>query len=254
MQYLKAHKHSYCELRSMEALIDWCYDGKRQPSSARRLLLHVYEFHRWLEKTRVHLNPIARFPREDLPKVSRRNSNKKLPDPPTPEVMKKIIESEPDPQCKLVITAAYTLGLRNQEICGLNISDVRTNAVRILGKGDKERLVPYVPTMAKTFITFAATLLEKDKGQDGPLFRTKRGGRITGETVRGIIKSAGERFGIKLHPHLLRHAYATHLIQAGCPIEKMAVLLGHSDISTTWRYSHLTVNQTDTAAHPMNGG
>ncbi|MGE0444850.1 MAG: tyrosine recombinase XerC [Vicinamibacterales bacterium] len=139
----------------------------------------------------------------------------------------------------------YASGLRLSELVGLDLEDVNLPArmVRVMGKGAKERLVPFNQATAaslKGWLKARAALA------DGPaLFVNARGGRLTGRSVQRLVaryvSGCSTRFGIS--PHALRHSFATHLLQNGADLRAIQELLGHVQLSTTQRYTHVNAAQ-----------
>lgn len=170
----------------------------------------------------------------------------------------------------------YASGLRLSELVGLDIDDVdlRGRMVRVLGKGSKERLVPFngaaqdalrlwykdrvaLRALAETARTGPPRASQRAKAAAArePLFVNARGGRLTGRSVQRFVaryvSQCSTRFGIS--PHALRHSFATHLLQAGADLRAIQELLGHVQLSTTQRYTHVNAAQlleTYQKAHP----
>jgi site-specific recombinase XerD len=236
--WLRYHREN---TTTSDRLITWSHRNRSHGAGA-RLIKHITAFTVWREKYCGIPNPYRDIQDAEHP---RNYDRKKIPDPPSAEQIKRVIDAEPDPQHRLLIACAYALGLRNMELCGLNICDVRPDHVRILGKGNKERIVPLPQGLRDDLNKLAMYRLSFTGGKDDCLFTRWNGGRLDTSHVTAIFRHAGDRCGMRLHAHLLRHAYATHLIQAGCPVEKVAVLMGHSNISTTWKYTHIRVNADD---------
>ena len=158
---------------------------------------------------------------------------------------------------RVIFELLYGCGIRNSELCGLDVSAVlwREDAVRVFGKGKKERLVPLGDAAAeavRVYLPGRASLLEKaGKGKlvaDGPLLinATARGAcRLTTRSVGRIVKSIAMARGLAadVHPHTLRHAFGTHLLEEGADLRAIQELLGHERLSTTQRYTQLTTAQ-----------
>lgn len=149
----------------------------------------------------------------------------------------------------------YASGLRLSELVGLDLEDVNLSArmVRVMGKGGKERLVPFNASARQAI---AAWLKDrhrlvgqqaKGKGQKAPdaVFVNSRGARLTGRSVQRFVAryvaACSTRFGIS--PHALRHSFATHLLSAGADLRAIQELLGHVQLSTTQRYTHVNASQ-----------
>jgi integrase/recombinase XerC len=155
-----------------------------------------------------------------------------------------------------IVELLYASGLRVSELAGLDLGaldrDART--VRVLGKGSKERIVPYGAA--------AATALDAYLGARattrGPLFLNHRGGRLDVRSIRTIVRRAAKAAGVtrRVSPHTLRHTFATHLLDSGADLRMIQELLGHSRLSTTQRYTHVGADQlmkVYDSAHPRAG-
>ena len=139
----------------------------------------------------------------------------------------------------------YATGLRVSELCGVRISDLDRNLgfVRVVGKGNKHRLVPVGKSALKAVEDYLASgrprLL---KNRPSPyLFVTNRGGALTRQCFWHLLAGYGKRAGMfrGLTPHVLRHTFATHLLEGGADLRSVQTMLGHADISTTQIYTHV---------------
>lgn len=159
---------------------------------------------------------------------------------------------------KAMLELLYATGLRVSELTGLSLSDLslRQGVVRILGKGDKERLVP----LGEEAIYWLEQYLEYGrpwlitKQKIDIVFPSSRGKQMTRQTFWHRIKHYAVIAGIdseKLSPHVLRHAFATHLLNHGADLRVVQMLLGHSDLSTTQIYTHVA-NQRLRALHQQH--
>ncbi len=160
---------------------------------------------------------------------------------------------------RAILELFYASGLRLSELVGVDVPDVNLAArmVRVLGKGAKERLVPFNKTteaVIRTWLKDRLTLTSrargaarspKPRGDGEPLFVNARGTRLTGRSVeRMVARYVGQcstRLGIS--PHALRHSFATHLLERGADLRAIQELLGHVQLSTTQRYTHVNVAQ-----------
>ena len=131
--------------------------------------------------------------------------------------------------------------------------------LRVLGKGSKERLVPFHEKAAEVLRDYLARrrefLAEKNLPGTPALFLNQRGGRLTPTSVRAFLTGALERAALRarVSPHALRHSFATHLLSHGMDLRAIQELLGHASLSTTQRYTHLDLEQlakTYESAHP----
>ena len=144
---------------------------------------------------------------------------------------------------RAMLETLYATGLRVSELVALKIFELNLDAgvVRVMGKGSKERLVP----LGEEAVHWVATYLKSRKGARGKgghaLFITGRGAGMTRQAFWHLIRRYGARAipGKKLSPHVLRHAFATHLINHGADLRVVQMLLGHADISTTQIYTHV---------------
>jgi integrase/recombinase XerD len=141
---------------------------------------------------------------------------------------------------RAMLELLYATGLRVSELVGLKVFevDLNGNVLRALGKGSKQRLVP-IGEVAADWI--AKYLKERKKTSSDILFITARGSGMTRQAFWHLIRRYGARAlpGKKLSPHVLRHAFATHLINHGADLRVVQLLLGHADISTTQIYTHV---------------
>jgi integrase/recombinase XerC len=152
-----------------------------------------------------------------------------------------------------VLEILYATGLRVSELAGLDLDDIDRSqqTVRVLGKGRKERIVPYGGRAASAL----AAYLDGRGGDAGALFPNRRGGRLTVRSLHTIVRRSAALTGItrRVSPHTLRHTFATHLLDAGADLRMIQELLGHSRLSTTQRYTHVGSDQlmrVYDAAHP----
>jgi integrase/recombinase XerD len=140
---------------------------------------------------------------------------------------------------RAMLETLYATGLRVSELVGLKTFEANLEAgvVRVMGKGSKERLVP----LGEEAVDWIARYLRQRKGQSDTLFLTDRGAGMTRQAFWHLIRRYGARAipGKKLSPHVLRHAFATHLINHGADLRVVQLLLGHADISTTQIYTHV---------------
>ncbi|MEM7495626.1 MAG: tyrosine recombinase XerC [Myxococcota bacterium] len=140
----------------------------------------------------------------------------------------------------------YACGVRVSELCGLDVTDVdlTSRTLRVLGKGNKERLVPFHPFCAEKlhrWLTDGRTALANDASA-GALFIGRRGKRLADRVARRIVAAAGAAVGCSVHPHKLRHAFATHLLESGADLRAIQELLGHASLATTQRYTHVNLS------------
>jgi integrase/recombinase XerC len=158
---------------------------------------------------------------------------------------------------RAILELLYSSGLRVGELVGLNFNqlDPELGIVRVMGKGRKERIVP----VGVKAIDALKAYLEGRGGltEDAPIFVNSSGGRLTARSVGRLIKKYTRHSGIfrKVSPHSLRHTFATHLLDAGADIREIQEMLGHSSLSTTQRYTHVSIGklmEVYDKAHPRS--
>ena len=152
---------------------------------------------------------------------------------------------------RALLELLYASGLRVAELVGLDWPDVDVagRMVRVLGKGRKQRLVPFGRPAAQALQawreTWGGVRGDADGGDDDPVFLNHRGGRLTDRSVRRVLDRwvASAALAAGVHPHTLRHTFATHLLENGADLRAIQELLGHSSLATTQRYTHLEVER-----------
>ena len=161
---------------------------------------------------------------------------------------------------RAILELFYASGLRLSELVGIDLEDVNLSrrSVRVLGKGGKERIVPFNGATAGALRRMLGDHDESQKSevksqkfgrgsarQRNPLFLNLRGQRLTTRSVDRIVRAAARAAGIPqgISPHALRHTFATHLLRAGADLRAIQELLGHAQLSTTQRYTHLDVGR-----------
>jgi integrase/recombinase XerD len=174
--------------------------------------------------------------------------------------------SQPDAKTPLglrdraMLEVLYSTGLRVSELIGLRITDLdaRVGCVRCIGKGDKERIVPVgkkaLSIVEKYLRDARPNLLGRAPGSPA-LFVSRRGAPLSRVGVWKILSAYGRRAGMRiaLTPHMLRHSFATHLLERGADLRSVQLMLGHADISTTQIYTHVVeerLKQIYKAHHP----
>lgn len=156
-----------------------------------------------------------------------------------------LLNAPPEPSAagardRALLELLYASGLRVAEGCGLDLDDLdeARRTVRVVGKGDKERVVP----VGETALEALAAHLAMRGRRHGPLFLNARGGRLTPRSAHRIVRARARLAGIdqRVTPHTLRHSFATHMLGAGADLRLIQELLGHSRLSTTQRYTHVS--------------
>ncbi|MGH9507055.1 MAG: tyrosine recombinase XerC [Terriglobales bacterium] len=228
--------------------------GAQRASVARRLAT-LRSFYRYLVREgRAAANPAQVVASPKLPK--------RLPPIPTAEQLNQALDQMPEQEPgwpardRAMVELLYAAGLRISELAGLDLEalDLDERVVRVRGKGGKERIVPfgrkaqaalaaYLPARAA-----AAAGTEKVAGRraaSAAVFLNRRGGRLTDRSARRAVKAWAVRRGLSggLHPHTLRHAFASHLLADGAELRVIQEMLGHASLATTQKYTQTEIHQ-----------
>jgi integrase/recombinase XerD len=161
--------------------------------------------------------------------------------------------SERGKRDRAILYLLYACGIRVSELCSLNLQDVGDESIRVVGKGGKERLVPIAKEAIEAIDAYL--LVSQRKSGELSLFLGRKRKKLRRETVWGMIKTYAKKAGIEktISPHTFRHSFATHLLEGGADLRVIQELLGHSNIATTDRYTHLSdqkLQQAFSQFHP----
>jgi integrase/recombinase XerD len=220
--------------------MQWLYSANRSSASQARRLSGIKSLYNYLLIT----ERVEQLPTEsvDAPKAERL-----LPDVLSVEEIDALLRTFDITTAKgcrdsAIVEVLYSTGLRVTELVTLRMNDLffGEGYVRVIGKGDKQRLVP-ISSAARDKIQLYMEFRKPEKPSEPTLFLNNRGKPLTRVMVFTIIRQAAERAGItkSISPHTLRHSYATHLLEGGANIRQVQELLGHESISTTEVYTHL---------------
>ena len=160
---------------------------------------------------------------------------------------------------RAILELLYASGLRVSELCGARLEnlDLEKGFIRVIGKGNKQRLVPVGSGARKAIGRYLEAgrpeLVGKKTG--GEVFLSVRGRKLTNQRIWQLVGALARRAGLakEVHPHMLRHSFATHLLQGGADLRIIQEMLGHADISTTQLYTHVDthgLHQAHRAFHP----
>lgn len=222
------------------------YEKGLSKTSVARSLAAVRSLYRWLAvEGIVEQNPAALVSTPKLPK--------KLPRVPTMEEMNSVLDgSMPEVAAfperdRLMLELLYGCGIRNSELVGINLDHIhlKNEIILIRGKGSKERYVPFgeaVRSALAVYLPARQQVLAEHHKTRPALLINARGGRLTTRSVGRIIKRIAVAKGLSpdVHPHTLRHAFGTHMLEEGADLRAIQELLGHERLSTTQRYTQLS--------------
>lgn len=213
---------------------------KEKPSSVRRKISSLKSFYKFLYKN-------GYMDKRDYPltKVAYPKMEKKLPKfiyyNDLLEIINESAKDKDGVRDRLIIEMLYATGVRVSELVNIKINDIDFNNRRIivLGKGNKERIVYYGEYAEEVLKEYLKTHERKNHNY---LFVNSKGGQLTDRGVRYIIDNIMSKLSVKVHvtPHVLRHTFATDMLNNGCDIKVVQELLGHSSLKTTEIYTHVT--------------
>lgn len=232
--------------------------GRNNKSTVARKLAAVRSFFRYLQKHHV----ITHNPVENLhaPK-----HGKPMPAYLTVDDMFRLLDTiKPVGILGLrnsaILETLYSSGVRVSELAGLNVQDVdaRNGMMRVLGKGGKERLVPVGAKALEAMGNYRKALMAETgiaADGDGPMFLNKNKKRLTTRSIARVVDKLARAcaLAVPISPHAMRHSFATHMLDAGADLRAVQELLGHRSLSTTQRYTHVSIDRLMAAydkAHP----
>ena len=240
------------EHQHVRAYMATLYDKGLSKASSARALAAIRSWFKWLAKSgHVEQSPAALVA---TPKLA-----KHLPRVPTIEQMNRAVDGVSEDfaawpeRDRLIFELLYGCGIRNAELVGIDLKDIHwaNDAILVRGKGRKERYVPLGDAAAQALRAYLpqreGRLQVANKQAEALLLNAKlRGnGRLTTRSVGRIVKALAIANGLpaEVHPHTLRHAFGTHMLEEGADLRAIQELLGHERLSTTQRYTQLTVGQ-----------
>ncbi|MCC6322821.1 MAG: tyrosine recombinase XerD [Phycisphaerales bacterium] len=240
------------------------HERSLSPSSIVRNLATIKVFFRWLAATgRMEQNP-ADY-------LDRPTRWKRLPGVMTPRQVRLLLEApKPGPEDddsglklhlrdRALLELLYSSGLRASEVCGVRVRDLHPTlgVMTVTGKGNKQRLVPIgkpAQEAVRRYMDECRPTLAREAIRTDALLLSRTGRPLERVAVWQLVKKNAARAGLSgIHPHLLRHSFATHLLQGGADLRVVQELLGHSDIATTQIYTHVDstrLRETQRKFHP----
>jgi integrase/recombinase XerC len=240
------------EHQQIRAYLGELYGRGLSKASVARALAAIRSWFKWLARRGlVEQSPAALVATPKLPKH--------LPRVPTIEEMNRVVENAADDAAawperdRVIFELLYGCGIRNAELVGIDLGDIHwaSEAILVRGKGRKERYVPLGDVAAQAVRAYLPLrerkLTEARKSTPALLLslRLRGEGRLTTRSVGRIVKHIALAHGLPadVHPHTLRHAFGTHMLEEGADLRAIQELLGHERLSTTQRYTQLTVGQ-----------
>jgi integrase/recombinase XerC len=245
--YAGSRRWSEIDHIAIRGFLSQLYEKGLSKTSVARSLAALRSLYRWLAQAGlVEQNP-ARL--VSTPKLA-----KKLPRVPTIEEMNSVFDGKmpetvtfPE-RDRLMLELLYGCGIRNSELTGINLDDIRLSgeAILIRGKGKKQRYVPFgdqVKIALACYLPARQAALAEARKNTPALLINQRGGRLTTRSVGRIVKMIAVAKGLSpdVHPHTLRHAFGTHMLEEGADLRAIQELLGHERLATTQRYTQLSI-------------
>jgi tyrosine recombinase XerD len=230
----------------VSAYIGWLAERELCPKSRARMFVCLRCFFKFCLNEKIITHDPTQY--SDCPKVWRH-----LPHDLSPREVTRLlaVENGEDAQSlrnRAILEMFYATGARVSEVCDLKIGDVdlEERTVKLFGKGSKQRMTPLgVPAMEalRRYLDGPRTILatRNGSGDAGRLFLSRTGKRLVRQSVFRIVKAAALKAGItkNVYPHLLRHSFATHMLEGGANLRAVQMLLGHSSLETTEIYTHV---------------
>ncbi|HYX69586.1 MAG TPA: tyrosine recombinase XerC [Terriglobales bacterium] len=244
-EYVGSDAWSEIDHVRIRGFLSHLYEQGLSKTSVARALAALRSLYRWLAREGVvEQNPAALVATPRLPK--------KLPRVPTIEEMNTVLDAAM-PECsafperdRLILELLYGCGVRNSELVGVNLDDIRwsNEAILVRGKGKKERYVPFGES-ARAALAAYLPLRQQAVARQATraLLVNRRGARLTSRSVGRIVKQIAVARGLSpdVHPHTLRHAFGTHMLEEGADLRAIQEMLGHERLSTTQRYTQLSM-------------
>ena len=240
--------------------------GRLKSSSINRAVATLRSFYRYLRRKDIIHHDIFASVQSSLP-TSRRLPTF-VPEGNMVNVVNVVLQRLDDgtwieKRDALIVLILYTCGLRLAELCGVNLSDFENDytSLRVRGKGDKVRIVPLVERVSREVKRYLMQNFDENICVSGEnaLFLSKRGGRISRSDIQRSVARLLRECGVqgKCSPHVLRHTFATHLLNDGADLREIQELMGHSSLSATQVYTHNNIAQLQriyAMAHPRSAG
>lgn len=214
------------------------YDNKYTPASITRKIASLRGFFKWMfANEKISQDPSLGI---EQPKLSKR-----LPKVISPAEIEDILKNHLNDTEKVIMELLYGAGLRVSELVNLKVSDIDLNAkyLRCFGKGSKERIIPIgdkAKHAIKVYLKHRELYLKRNRSEEKRLLVKENGSSVSRQDVYVFIRKQGEHLAKHISPHTLRHSFATHMLENGADLRVVQELLGHSDVSTTQLYTHVS--------------
>ena len=222
----------------------YLFKKEMQPNIIRLRFSGLRSFYKYLSIKREYHNPLEeiRLPkaRKKLPEAFSINQIKNLLSMPSQIPLPKQSPKWLPYRDEAIMELFYSSGIRRAELISLNKENIKfqDRTIKVLGKGKKERIVPFGSYASKAISTY----IQKSKIPRGPLFISKSRKRISSRSINNLMKKYQKycNFEIELTPHKLRHSFATHLLNRGASLQDIQKLLGHASLASTQIYTHIS--------------
>lgn len=270
-EFLRRHNLSETTINNYASRIDTFYNtydilsSENIHAQVEDMASSEIDYNLWM----CAIKKYAAFKNIDLPKITMKKIPLRLPKPLSKEEINKIYAAIPKKslQLRCIIEFLYC-GLRNQEVCSLNIADVKNKNIRVIGKGNKERLVPLNNSAWNSYLRLIYSRYYSDVdlrsseehlqqirrgidtnliNEDSPVFITGSNIRMYPRKIRKLVTNLANSSGLKgVHPHRFRHSFATHVLESGLTnLFALKEIMGHENLSTTQQYVGISENTRD---------
>lgn len=253
---------NYCEISGIEDMnsvrrtdintfILKLHDDKLTTTTVVRKIASLRGFFKWLCANEICTSdPTLTLEQPKLPK--------RLPKVMTVHEIEEILNQNLDELHKVIVELLYGCGLRVSELAEINLNDIDIKAkyLQCLGKGSKERIVPLgkqAVAALKKYIPIREYNIQKNNISSKKLLVDENGRVLTRQEIYNFIHAQGEKIHKHISPHTLRHSFATHLLENGADLRIVQELLGHSDVSTTQLYTHVSKKRLKEVYFAING-
>lgn len=253
---------NYCEISGIEDMnsvrrtdintfILKLHDDKLTTTTVVRKIASLRGFFKWLCANEICTSdPTLTLEQPKLPK--------RLPKVMTVHEIEEILNQNLDELHKVIVELLYGCGLRVSELAEINLNDIDIKAkyLQCLGKGSKERIVPLgkqAVAALKKYIPIREYNIQKNNISSKKLLVDENGRVLTRQDIYNFIHAQGEKIHKHISPHTLRHSFATHLLENGADLRIVQELLGHSDVSTTQLYTHVSKKRLKEVYFAING-